>query len=55
VPRPCHSLLWKGLAKPEACKFPIEVPEIELTEVIEILDISDKAKKSIEKVKVWQA
>ena len=47
-------LAVEGTKNPESCKFPIEVPKIELTEVIEILDISDKAKMSIENVKIWQ-
>jgi hypothetical protein len=44
-----------GTSNPKACKFPIEVPRIELTEVIEILDVTDKAKFSIESVPVWKA
>ena len=43
-----------GTNKPESCKFPVEVPIIELTEVIEILDVSSKAKRSIAGVKIWQ-
>ena len=42
-----------GVSKPENCKFPVEVPTIEVSEVIEILDISEKAKKSIASVPVW--
>lgn len=43
-----------GTSKPDTCKFPTEVPRIELTEVIEILDVSEKARKSIEEVPVWK-
>ena len=43
-----------GVAKPDACKFPVEVPRIELTEVIEVLDVTEKAKESIAGVPVWQ-
>lgn len=44
-----------GTSKPEECKFPCEVPFVELTEAIEILPISTKAKKSIKSVPVWSA
>jgi len=43
-----------GTSKPESCKFPTEVPRVELTEVIEILDVSEKARKSIAGVVVWK-
>jgi len=42
-----------GTNKPEECKFPVAVPEVVLTEVIELLPVSKKAKKSIESVPVW--
>jgi hypothetical protein len=44
-----------GTKLPGECKFPVEVPRIELTEVIEILDVTAKAKRSISKVKIWEA
>lgn len=44
-----------GTSKPEECKFPCAVPEVILTEVIEIIPISEKAKKSIDGVEVWEA
>jgi len=47
-------LATEGTSKPENCKFPMEVPEIILTEVIEIIPIMPKAKKSISEVKVWE-
>ena len=43
-----------GTSKPENCRFPVEVSRIELTEVIEILDVSEKARKSIAGVPVWK-
>jgi len=43
-----------GTSKPEECKFPCEVPEVLLLEAIEILPCSEKARKSINKVKIWQ-
>lgn len=43
-----------GTSKPNDCKFPEAVSRIELTEAIEILDVTEKAKKSIDGVKVWK-
>lgn len=43
-----------GTSKPTKCKFPAAVPEILLTEAIEIIPITDKARESIAGVKVWQ-
>ena len=56
---------WKGAASlsqlsidgvkyPEECKFPEAVSKIELTEVVEILDVTEKAKSSIDGVPVWK-
>lgn len=42
-----------GTSAPSKCKFPAEVDKIELTEVIEILYCTEKAKASIAEVKVW--
>lgn len=42
-----------GIARPNDCKFPVEVPRVELLQAIEILDVTDKAKESIAGVKVW--
>ncbi len=44
-----------GVSKPKSCKFPVAVPRVELLEVIEILDVSDQAKVSIDSVPVWKA
>jgi hypothetical protein len=46
-------LATRGTSNPSECKFPAEVPFVVLTEVIEILPISDKAKLTIENVDVW--
>lgn len=43
-----------GTSKPSECKFPTEVDQVELLQAIEILDVTAKAKASIEGVKVWQ-
>jgi hypothetical protein len=42
-----------GTSKPQNCKFPIAVPEILLTEAIEIIPTTDKAQASIASVPVW--
>jgi hypothetical protein len=44
-----------GTSRPGDCKFPCEVPEVTLTEVIEILPLSAKARASIDSVKPWSA
>lgn len=46
-------LSQEGVSKPKNCKFPCVVPELVLTEVIEILPLSDKAKISLDGVSVW--
>jgi len=46
-------LAMEGVTKPENCKFPCEVSQVELT-AIEILQTTEKAKKSIAAVKVWK-
>lgn len=43
-----------GTSKPTECKFPCAVPRVELLQAIEILEVSDKAKASIDKVPVWK-
>ena len=47
-------LAMEGTKKPENCKFPCEVSEVTLTEVIEILNVTETARKSIAGVTVWQ-
>lgn len=42
-----------GTSKPAECKFPCAVPEVTLLEAIEILPLSEKAKASLDSVKVW--
>ena len=44
-----------GTSKPEQCKFPVAVPHVLLTQVIEILSVTEAAEKSIEGVPVWTA
>ena len=47
-------LAMKGTTKPDKCKFPCEVSEVILTEAIEIIPISEKAKTSIGEVPIWE-
>lgn len=47
-------LAKEGVKRPENCKFPCEVDKILVTQVIEILDCTEQAKKSIQAVKIWQ-
>ena len=46
-------LAIRGTSKPDTCKFPASVPEVTLTEVIEIIPTTKQGKESIEGVKVW--
>ena len=49
-----NQLAIDGVSKPEFCKFTQEVDWIELTEVLAIYSVTQKAKDSIESVKVWK-
>lgn len=42
-----------GTMKPDTCKFPKEVDKIELLQAIEIIPCTEKARKSINSVKIW--
>lgn len=42
-----------GTSKPNECKFPAPVDKVILTEAIEIIQITKKAKDSIEGVPTW--
>ena len=43
-----------GTKKPDECKFAVPVPRITLTETIEIIPCTAKAKKVIEEVPEWR-
>lgn len=43
-----------GVSKPETCKFPAEVDRAEILGVIEVLDCTEKARKSISCVGIWK-
>lgn len=44
-----------GVSCPDGCKFPVAMPHHEVTQAIEIIDVTSKARKSIESVPVWKA
>lgn len=44
-----------GTSKPNECKFPVEVPEVLVTEAVEIIPCTDRARQSIRQVPVWKA
>jgi len=46
-------LALDGVSNPTACKFPAELPSVELTQAIEIIPCTEKARKSIAKVAIW--
>ena len=47
-------LAMEGTSKPSGCKFPVAVEQVVLTEIIELLNVSEIGKKSIEEVPVWK-
>lgn len=48
-------LATDGVSKPQSCKFPCPVARVKLLNAIEILDVTQKAKKSIEGVPIWKS
>lgn len=46
-------LAVRGTSTPDKCKFPVAVPEVTLTEVIEIIPTTKEGQKSIEEVSIW--
>ena len=48
-------LAVEGTSSPAECRFPCEVARVQLTEAIEILEVSDKARASIKEVPIWKA
>lgn len=47
-------LALEGTSKKSNCKFTVEVPRIELTEIIEIIDVTEKAQQNLDEVPVWK-
>ena len=48
-------MAMEGTSSPGGCKFPVAVNRVELLGVIEILDVTEAARRSIEGVPVWRA
>lgn len=48
-------LAMEGVSKPDKCKFTMPINTITLFETIEIIPVTDVAKKIIEDVKAWKA
>ena len=46
-------LAMRGTSDPGGCKFPTPVARVELAQVIEVLDVTSDAAKSIDAVKEW--
>lgn len=46
-------LATEGVKCPGDCKFPVSLPEQEVTGVIEVIPVTVEAKKSIDSVPVW--
>ena len=47
-------MAMEGTSDPSGCKFPIAVDRVELLQAMEILDVTPKAKSSIDGVPVWK-
>ena len=48
-------LATNGTSRPQDCKFPVAVARVGLLQAIEILDVTEQGRKSIESVPVWAA
>lgn len=48
-------MAMEGTSNPSGCKFPQEVSRVKLYQVIELLDATEKCRKSIAEVKAWKA
>lgn len=46
-------LAVRGTSRPGDCKFPVTVPQQDITGVLEVLHATDEARRSIESVKEW--
>ena len=46
-------LATRGTSNPKDCRFPIAVSRVELTEAVEVLDVTEVARESINGVKIW--
>jgi hypothetical protein len=48
-------LSQEGSKLPDQCKFPCEIPKLELTEIIEVIYCSEMARKFIQELPAWEA
>ena len=48
-------MAMRGTSKPAECKFPVAVKSELLTECIELLAVSESARRNIEGVPIWTA
>jgi hypothetical protein len=48
-------LAQTGTSKPDLCKFPVAVDREELAQGVEIIDVTEQARKSIEGVPEWKS
>ena len=46
-------LAMEGVTRPQNCKFPCEVDRVELMDVVEILDVTEKARLCVANVPIW--
>ena len=46
-------LAMEGTSNPNNCKFPCEVEEIQILDVIEVINCTEKSRLSIQSVKIW--
>jgi len=47
-------LAMEGVTDPNACKFPVAMDKVELLQVVEIIDVTPKARACIESVPIWK-
>ena len=47
-------MAMSGVSKPENCRFAVTVPEIILTEAIEVIPCTEEARQSIQEVPEWR-
>jgi hypothetical protein len=46
-------LAVEGTSNPEGCRFPTPVEKVLLTQVVEIIPMTERARKSVEEVPIW--
>lgn len=49
-----EQLAVDGVTNPNGCKFTVVVPEMVITDAIQIMPCSDEAEKILSNVKVWK-